>query len=89
VYISYWKYSDGWQEDYDIEIKSHVRSFEPTRIGWTCWAYPDDPYGFERWMHDNMTGPYNCTRRFNSGNPMNTVWIATDQDATLFKLTWM
>ena len=89
MYISYWQYSDGWQEEYDMKTKTRTRNFEPSRIGWSCWAYPDDHYEFEQWMKENMTGHYSCTRRFNSGNPMNTVHISNDEDATVFKLKWM
>ena len=88
-HISYWKYSDGWDEEYNPITKSHTRMFSLSRVGWSCWAYPNDHYEFEQWMKENMSGPYSCVRRFNSGDPMNTVWIATNQDATLFKLTWM
>jgi hypothetical protein len=36
-----------------------------------------------------MKGEYDCTPRFNSGNPMVQVHIKSDEDAAFFKLKWM
>jgi hypothetical protein len=30
-----------------------------------------------------------CTRRFNSGDPMTTVYISEDSEATAFQLRWL
>ncbi len=90
VKVFHWHYSDGWRtipeilrEKYGIE-----KEFDKDLVGWHCWAYSDDDHEFEQWMKDNMTGEYDCTRRFNSGDPMTTIIIRKDEDATLFKLMW-
>lgn len=90
VKVRHWRYEDGWrfvpeflrkpgepEKEYNEEIK-----------GWHCWVYADSN-DFGKWMKKNMKGKYDCTFRFNSGDPMHTVWIKEDEDATLFKLTWM
>jgi len=91
VRVFHWHYNDGWrniprvlQEKYGGRDKE----FDEDLIGWHCWAYPDDDGEFEAWMKANMKGEYDCTRRFNSGDPMTTVIIRNDEDATLFKLRW-
>lgn len=57
--------------------------------GWYCWVYPGKDIDFPSWMKQNMSGKFECTHRYNSGDPMFTVWINSDEDATLFKLTWL
>ena len=56
--------------------------------GWTCWVYPKDNYTFEEWM-TRMCPTADCTHRFNGGDPMYTVYIKDDKEATLFQLRWM
>ena len=55
---------------------------------WSCWVYPEDDQEFEDWMAKNCPTA-DCTRRFNSGDPMTTVYIKNDIEATLFNLRWM
>ena len=56
--------------------------------GWTCWVYPNDDREFEKWMDANCpTADY--AHRFNSGDPMYTINIKEDKEATLFQLRWM
>lgn len=56
--------------------------------GWYCWVYPEDDEEFENWMSKNCPTA-DCTRRFNSGDPMTTVYIKDDTEATIFSLRWM
>ena len=56
--------------------------------GWSCWVYPEDDREFEQWMETNCSTA-ECIHRFNSGDPMYTVYIKEDQEATIFKLKWM
>lgn len=93
-YVNHWRYEDGWQEiPLVLKDKNGVvtndRIFNEEIVGWHCWVYPANEVDFENWMDENMTDCYDCTFRFNSGNPMFTVHITDDEDATLFKLTWM
>jgi hypothetical protein len=55
---------------------------------WTCWVYPSDDREFEQWMHNNCPTA-DCTHRFNSGDPMYTVSIKDEQEATIFTLRWL
>jgi hypothetical protein len=50
-------------------------------------VYPEDDHEFEIWMARHCpTADY--THRFNSGNPMWTVTILDDKEATLFTLKY-
>jgi len=91
LFVNHWRYDDGWQ-DIPVILRNengNVREFREEIKGWHCWVYPSNDIDFENWMKENMKGEYDCTFRFNSGNPMFTVLITDDEDATLFKLTWM
>jgi len=90
-FVNHWRYDDGWQDIPVILRKENgkVREFREELRGWHCWVYPSNDSDFEGWMKQNMKGKYDCTFRFNSGNPMFTVLITDDEDATLFKLTWI
>lgn len=93
VKVLNWRYEDGWFENPEwlrgkpgfMEDKEFRKEIQ----GWHGHVYTDDGEKFEKWMRRNMKGKYDCTFRFNSGNPMITVLIKNDEDATLFKLTWM
>jgi hypothetical protein len=91
VRVHHWRHEDGWRNIPQILQKpgGPEKEFDVNFQGWFCWAYASDEREFERWMKKNMKGKYDCTFRFNSGDPMHTVWIKEDEDATLFKLTWM
>jgi hypothetical protein len=90
--VRHWEYMDGWRDAYQyINGRAMVttKEFDETLVGWHCWVYPADDDLFVQWMENNMKGEYECDHRFNSGDPMYTVKIKDDEDATLFKLTWM
>lgn len=87
ISVHHWRYEDGWC-DVPSYIANSKREFREEIVGWHCWVYGDNSK-FEEWMERSMRGKYDCTFRFNSGNPMTTVMIYDDEDATLFKLTWM
>ena len=55
--------------------------------GWSCWVYPRDDREFEEWM-TRMCPTADWTHRFNSGDPMYTVNITKDSEATAFQLMW-
>ncbi len=89
VKIRHWQYDDGSTSVFDRKSKSFKPSFSQANVGWRCWAYTDDNTEFKSWMDNNMTGDFECTPRYNSGDPMNTVHISEEEDATMFKLKWM
>jgi hypothetical protein len=55
---------------------------------WTCWVYPKNDQEFVEWM-TRMCPTAECEHRFNSGDPMYTVTITKDSEATAFQLMWM
>ena len=82
--IHHWRFEDGktcpnpgsrWEMD-------------PVPRGWYCWAYPADDREFEVWMSKNCPTA-DVTHRFNSGDPMYTVFIKEDKEATVFQLMWL
>lgn len=85
--VMHWRHEDGWRHWASINGTSKDE-FDEELTGWHCWVYTDDKT-FETWMENNMVGEYDATWRFNSGDPMITVCIKTDEDANLFKLRWM
>jgi hypothetical protein len=56
--------------------------------GWSCWVYPEDNQAFEEWMARTCPTA-EVTPRFNSGDPMYTVSIVDDIEATVFQLMWL
>jgi hypothetical protein len=55
--------------------------------GWTCWVYPDNDREFEVWMQEHCPTA-ECIHRFNSGDPMYTVYIHDERECMLFKLKY-
>jgi len=56
--------------------------------GWSCWVYPEDNQAFEEWMARTCPTA-EVIHRFNSGDPMYTVSIVDDTEATVFRLMWI
>ena len=72
--IRHWRFEDG------------VGPYSAQR-GWYCWVYPENDHEFESWMESNCPTA-DVTHRFNSGDPMYSVYISDDTEATLFYLKW-
>jgi hypothetical protein len=98
--VHHWRREDGWRNNipYVLQKDGIEREFDEDQVGWFCCVYPGDELrtdavsnrdAFSEWMKNNMNGPYEADYRFNSGNPMYTVFIKNDEDATIFKLRWM
>ena len=81
--VNHWRFENGVDP---INPGSQWPSIPPR--GWYCWVYPEDDTEFEEWM-SRMCPTADCTRRFNSGDPMTTVYISEDSEATAFQLRWM
>lgn len=82
--VQHWRFEDGntcpnpgsrWPAD-------------PPPRGWYCWVYAADDAEFSDWM-SRMCPTADVVHRFNSGNPMHTVYIKEDAEATVFRLRWM
>lgn len=81
--VLYWRFEDG-------EAKPNPSSqwgMNPLPRGWYCWVYPESNCEFETWMEENCPTA-DCVRRFNSGDPMITVYIKDDKEAELFESKW-
>ena len=91
VTVHHWHHDDGRRVVPIILRKpgQNIEEFHEDLVGWHCWAYADDRIEFENWMQRNMKGDYEAIHRFNSGDPMFTVFIQDEEDAALFKLTWL
>jgi len=72
--VRHWRFENG------------VDPYE-SRRGWYCWVYPENDHEFESWMESNCPTA-DVTHRFNSGDPMYTVYISDDNEATIFYLKW-
>ena len=81
--VHYWRFDDGTKP---INPGNPFMSFVPR--GWYCWVYPEDNHEFEIWMTRHCPTA-DVTHRFNNGNPMWTVYINNDHEATLFQLRWV
>ena len=46
-------------------------------------------FNIEKWMEENMTGEFDCIFRFNSGDPMNIIYIKEQRDAEFFALNFI
>ncbi len=83
VSVHHWRYEDGITP---VNPGNQFGEMVPPR-GWYCWAYPDNNHEFEQWMADNCPTA-DCTHRFNSGDPMYTVYISDESECFIFKITW-
>jgi hypothetical protein len=82
--VHHWRFETGDRED----SVGHLWKHDPMPRGWYCWVYPQDGCDFDAWMKKNCPTA-DVTFRFNSGDPMYTVYIKEDEEATLFGLRWM
>lgn len=86
--IHHWRFESG-EPEYVGESKIYPDGYrQGAPRGWYCWAYPSDDREFEQWMAKNCPTT-ECTHRFNSGNPMYTVFIKDEKEAMLFQLKFL
>jgi hypothetical protein len=82
--VHHWRFEDGLT----IPNPDSKWTIDPPPRGWYCWVYANDDDEFREWMA-RMCPTADCTHRFNSGDPMTTVYISDDAEATAFQLRWM
>jgi len=82
--VHHWRFEDGKT----VPNSGSQWELDPPPRGWYCWVYPEDNFEFKSWMEKNCPTA-DCTHRFNSGNPMFTVYIFDEKEATLFQLRWL
>ena len=82
--IEHWKYDDGWHfTTWCVRVSPEIPwEFEPDRLGWFCWAYPDNDQEFEEYMQTLTSAE--AIHRFNGGDCMFTVKIHDKNDADAF-----
>ena len=86
--VNHWRFETGEPVNVGVSVV-YPTGFRPgAPRGWYCWVYPEDDGQFTDWMMVNCPTA-DVTHRFNSGNPMFTVHITDDQEATLFCLRWL
>ena len=82
--VHHWRFEDG-----DTSPNpGNPFPLDPAPRGWYCWVYPEDDRKFEDWMQ-RICPTADICHRFNSGDPMWTVYIQDDTEATVFQLMWM
>jgi hypothetical protein len=81
--VHHWRYEDG------VEPVNPGNQFGELVLpqGWYCWVYPKDDSEFYEWMTRTCPTADIC-HRFNSGDPMWTVYIADEKEAAMFTLMW-
>ena len=82
--VNYWRFDDG---NKPINPGNPFGEICVPR-GWYCWVYPENDEEFADWM-SRMCPTAEVTHRFNSGDPMWTVYIHDDTEVTLFQLRWL
>jgi hypothetical protein len=86
--VHHWRFETGEPREVAVSVVYPDGMMESSPRGWYCWVYTDDTTGFHEWMGNNCpTADY--THRFNSGDPMTTVFITDDKEAALFILRWL
>jgi hypothetical protein len=92
--VHYWRFETGEPREvvnsivYPGGLVYSPPATESTPRGWYCWVYPSDDAEFADWMAENCPSS-EYTHRFNSGDPMWTVYIKDDLEATIFNLRWL
>jgi hypothetical protein len=84
VSVQHWRFEDG----NTCPNPDNPWPIDPPPRGWYCWVYAEDDVAFADWMAENCPSSA-CIHRFNSGNPMWTVYITDEREATLFTLRWL
>lgn len=81
--VRHWRFEDGKT----CPNPGSKWESEPPPRGWYCWVYPKDDSAFKDWM-ERICPTADVTHRFNSGDPMWTVYIKEDTEATIFQLMY-
>jgi hypothetical protein len=84
--VHHWRFEDGEVRSYNHE-HGVIDTPDPMPRGWYCWVFPQDNDDFIGWMN-TYCPTADHTFRFNSGNPMHTVYISDDAEAVLFSLKY-
>jgi hypothetical protein len=86
--VHHWRFQTGEPEHVGVSVIDPTGIREGPPRGWYCWVYPEDDVEFADWMVENCPSS-DCLHRFNSGDPMWTVYIKDDLEATIFNLRWL
>lgn len=83
-----WRFETGEPEEVGVSVIYPTGFREGPPRGWYCSVYPQDDDQFLDWMTLNCPTA-DVVHRFNSGDPMWTVHITSESEATLFTLRWL
>jgi hypothetical protein len=86
--VHHWRFETGEPQKVGLSVVYTDGMMESSPRGWYCWVYAEDDVAFADWMAENCPSSA-CIHRFNSGNPMWTVYITDEREATLFTLRWL
>ena len=84
--VRHWRFEDG-ETCPNPSIPEGRGRLDPPPRGWYCWVYTNNDHEFTDWM-ERMCPTADVTHRFNSGDPMWTVYIKEDSEATVFQLMY-
>lgn len=84
--IHHWRFEDG-ETSPNAGHPNPELVMDPPPRGWYCWMYPSNDEEFSSWM-TQCCPTAEITHRFNSGDPMWTIYISDENEAVLFKLKW-
>lgn len=84
--VHHWRFEDG-NTSPNAHMPAGMGRLDPPPRGWYCWVYDGIDDNFEQWMKINCPTA-DVTHRFNSGDPMYTVYIKEDKEATIFQLKY-
>lgn len=85
--VHHWRFETGEPREVAASMAYLQGMIETIPRGWYCWVYPEDDRQFKAWMTRVCPSADIC-HRFNSGDPMWTVYIADEKEATMFTLMW-
>lgn len=88
VKVRHWVHLTGAPEPVTPSVVYPAGYRETPPAGWFCWAYPNDDALFIEWMTRVCPGA-KVDHRFNSGDPMFTVYIASAREAAAFRCAWV
>jgi hypothetical protein len=86
--VHHWRFQTGEPEEVGKSAIYPTGYRDGAPRGWYCWVYPADDREFEEWMSKNCPTT-DFTHRFNSGDPMYTVYIKEEKEALIFQLRWL
>jgi hypothetical protein len=90
ITVKQWRYESGEPE----KVRGYLLRLHPGGYregppkGWYCWVFTNNNKHFETWMTKYCPKAV-VIHRYNSGDPMYTVYITSKKEAVRFQDTWI